>query len=274
MPPKKRAKARPHAAPRTPGQAQATPTASTSAAKQPGAKQPGARLPSPKRPGPKRSSRMSPNMKFLAGLGAAILLIAGFIWFANRDSAPETTPAAISERLVRADSHRLGTPAADGKVTLVEFLDFECESCKAAYPSVERIREEYDGKITYVLRYFPLPGHRNGVPAARAAQAAANQGKLEPMYRKLFETQASWGEKQEDQTALFESYAQELGLDLAVYRADVTAAATASRIDADVADGKALGVTGTPTFYLNGAKFTGRPDYAGLKTAIDAALAS
>jgi protein-disulfide isomerase len=222
----------------------------------------------------KRPTRkMSPNAKFLTWLSAAVLLITGLIWFTNRDSAP-ATPAAANERLVRADSHRLGEPAADGKVTLVEFLDFECEACRAAYPGVEQIREEYQGKITYVLRYFPLPGHRNGLPAARAAQAAANQGKLEPMYRKMFETQETWGEQQQDLSSLFESYARELGLNMDTFKADAASPETAARVNADLADGKALGVTGTPTFFLNGEKFTGRPDYAGLKAAIDRALAA
>lgn len=256
MPPKKRAKARLHTATRTPGLAKPA-TVKTAA-----------------RPAPKRGTpRVSANTKFLAGLGVAVLLVVGFIWLANRDGTPPVTSAVANERLVRADSHKLDT-AADGKVTLVEFLDFECESCGAAFPHVEKIRDEYAGKITYVLRYFPLPGHRNGLPAAKAVQAAANQGKLEAMYRKMFETQASWGGKQDDPSALFESYAQELGLDMAKYKVDVDSAETAARIDADIADGKALGVTGTPTFYLNGSKFTARPDYAGFKSAIDSALAS
>lgn len=214
--------------------------------------------------------RLSPNLIVTSVVLAVVLIVGGAVWLANRGGGGAAT---ASERLVRVDSHKL-TTAADGKVTVVEFLDFECGSCLAAFPHVERLRAEYAGRFTYVMRYFPLPSHPNGMPAALAAQAAANQGKLEPMYRKLFETQQAWGGKQDNQSALFESYAGELGLDLTRFKADVADAATRSRVQADVADGEALGVTGTPTFFVNGAKFTGRPDYAGLKAAVDKALAS
>ncbi len=217
---------------------------------------------------PARSVRLSPNMKFTAGLIGLVLVIVGIIWWSNRDE-----PAAAAEQLVRANSHKLSA-AADGKVTLVEFLDFECPSCAAAYPSVEKIRTEYAGRITYVVRLFPLTGHKNAIPAASAAQAAANQGKFEAMYKKLFESQGSWGGKETDQAATFEQYATELGLDMTRYKADVAAQATSSFITAEVADAKAVKVTGTPTFFLNGKKMTTTPTYDNLKKAIDEALAS
>lgn len=73
--------------------------------------------------------------------------------------------------------------------TLVEFLDFECEACGAFYPVVEQIREAYDGKINYVIRYFPIPNHFNSMNAAIAVEAASQQGRVEEMYNKLFQTQ-------------------------------------------------------------------------------------
>ncbi len=169
-----------------------------------------------------------------------------------------TEPAEVegdkrSTVAVRADSHRLDT-ADDDKVTLVEFLDLECESCAAAYPFVEDLREKYAGRVTFVMRYFPLEGHRNSRTAAHAVEAAARQGRLEEMYRRMFETQQQWGESQESQAPLFRTFADELGLDLATYDADVDSEAVATRVQADVDDGLTLGVTGTPTFFLNGEK--------------------
>ncbi|WP_341954227.1 thioredoxin domain-containing protein [Salinibacterium sp. TMP30] len=79
-------------------------------------------------------------------------------------------------------------PAA---VTVVEFLDFECEACAYFHPFVEELRAVYDGEINYVVRYFPLPIHRSGMDAAIAAEAAAQQGQFEGMYQHLFETQGS-----------------------------------------------------------------------------------
>ena len=137
---------------------------------------------------------------------------------------------------------------------MVEFLDFECESCRAAHPLVEELKQEYGDRITFVNRYFPLPGHRNSGTAALAVEAAAQQGKYQQMAAKLFETQTEWGGKQDSQAPAFRSFAQELGLDLARYDAAVADEATRERIRKDVADGTALGVTGTPTFFLNGKK--------------------
>lgn len=217
------------------------------------------------KPAPKGLSR---NLKLTLGVLAAVLAIVGAAVYFAADSAP----AAEETNLVRADSHRIST-AADGKVTVVEFLDFECPSCGAAYPGVEQLRTEYAGRITYVVRQFPLDMHPNAANAAAAAQAAANQGKFEAMYRKLFETQASWGGQDTDHSATFAGYARELGLDLDRFQADVVAQATADRVAADRADGVAAGVRGTPTFFVNGKLFDGQPTYANLKAAVDAALA-
>ncbi|MET1065350.1 MAG: thioredoxin domain-containing protein [Arthrobacter sp.] len=187
-------------------------------------------------------------------LGA--IVAAGVIWYAvftaTKPAPPTPQPAAAAE-LVSEDSHRVTSPATE-KAQLVEFLDFECESCRAAYPLVEELKKEYGDRITFVNRYFPLPGHRNSGTSALAVEAAAQQGKYEQMYAKMFETQPQWGGKQDSQAALFRTFAQDLGLDLAQYDTTVADEKTRDRIRKDVADGRALGVTGTPTFFLNGEK--------------------
>ncbi len=217
-----------------------------------------------------RKQGMSTNLKVTLGvLAVALAVVVGVIVVNNRGSDP--APSAVSEALVRADSHRLST-AADGKATVVEFLDFECESCLAAYPGVEKLRAEYGDRITYVVRYFPIASHPNAYTAAHAAEAAARQGKFEQMYKKLFDTQTTWGHNQQSQAAVFEGYAQEMGLDMARFKADVASADVAARVKADASDGLTVGVSGTPTFFINGKKFDGRPTYDGLKAAIDASL--
>ncbi|TNB75702.1 disulfide bond formation protein DsbA [Arthrobacter sp. BB-1] len=183
---------------------------------------------------------------------------AGLIWYAVFTAAkPE--PAAVQPvadaQVVRDDSHRLTAPATE-KAQLVEFLDFECEACGAAAPLVEELKKEYGDRITFVNRYFPLPSHKNSGQAALAVEAAAQQGKYEQMAAKMFETQPQWGEKQDFQNALFRTFAEELGLDVVKYDAAVAAEETKERIRKDIADGKALGVSGTPTFFLNGEKLT------------------
>lgn len=188
----------------------------------------------------------------------AVLLTTGVIWHAvfTANRPARTAPAAATDaQLVREDSHHVTAPASE-KAQLVEFLDFECESCRAAEPLVQELKKEYGDRITFIHRYFPLPGHANSGTAALAVEAAALQGKYEQMTARLFETQPQWGERQDSQAPLFRTYAEELGLDLARYDTDVAAEETKERIRRDIADGKALGVTGTPTFFLNGERLT------------------
>ncbi|MEJ3653175.1 thioredoxin domain-containing protein [Actinomycetes bacterium KLBMP 9759] len=186
-------------------------------------------------------------------------------------AAAQGSPPVAPELLVREDSHRLSS-APDGKVTLVEFLDFECEACRAAFPVVEGLRAEYGNRITVVARYFPIPSHANAENAAIAVEAAAGQGRFEDMYRKMYETQATWGERRESKAILFRVFAAELGLDLGAYDRAVADPATRERIMRDRADGTAAGVQGTPTFFLNGARVQPRSADE-LRTLIDAALA-
>ena len=107
-----------------------------------------------------------------------------------------------------------------------------------------------------MIRYFPLPGHANSMTSALAAEAAAQQGRLEEMYHRLFETQPEWGERQDSQAPLFRSFAEEIGLDMDAYDEAVADPATQARVDSDVQDGIELGVQGTPTFFLNGEELT------------------
>lgn len=193
----------------------------------------------------------------LATVGVVVLLLVAaliYVLVSQRNAEPVAAGDQNSV-VVRENSHVLDEGGEDA-VTVVEFLDFECEACGAFYPLVEDIREKYDGQITYVVRYFPLPGHINSMNAAIAAEAAAQQGRLEDMYHRLFETQAQWGEGQESRPDIFRGFATELGLDIEAYDAAVADPATAERVEADIADGEALGVTSTPSFFIDGDPVT------------------
>ncbi|MGH7753626.1 MAG: DsbA family protein, partial [Gemmatimonadales bacterium] len=149
----------------------------------------------------------------------ALIVALGVIWytvFTMTKTAPTAAVPGAEAQLVRDNSHRVTAPVTE-KAQLVEFLDFECEACRAAEPLVQDLKTEYGDRITFVHRYFPLPGHRNSGTAALAVEAAAQQGKYEQMYTKMFETQPQWGEKQDSQAPLFRTYAQELGLDMEKY---------------------------------------------------------
>ena len=222
---------------------------------------------------------MSKQLKISATIaGLFVLVAAGLLGMGaatedKKKKAPsETTKSSASAdpRLVRSDSHVLGEKGA-GEVTFVEFLDFECESCRAVYPAVEQLRKDYAGKVTFVARYFPLPGHFNAERAARAVEAAAQQGEFEAMYQHMYETQEKWGEQRVPLDDTFRGFAEDLGLDMDRYDADYASAATKARVGKDVADGTALGVAGTPTFFLDGERLEPR-SYDDLTNALDAAL--
>lgn len=172
----------------------------------------------------------------------------------DEPAAADVSEAIADGAIVRDDSRILGEEGSSG-VTFVEFLDFECEACGAAYPIVEDLREKYAGEVTFVIRYFPLPGHFNAGRAARAVESAARQGELEAMYDRMYETQKEWGESREAKDDLFRSYAEEIGLDMDQYDADYASQDVEERISRDVADGESLGVSGTPTFYVDGELF-------------------
>ncbi|MFD4439971.1 DsbA family protein [Nocardia sp. NPDC058519] len=223
------------------------------------------------RPVPRRT-------RILTTLAAVLVLVVGAIVLAAarsddraqgapaREAGSTGEPAAV----VRPDSHRLSDPPG-ARVTLVEFLDFECEACGAMFPAMERLRAEYGDRVSFVVRYFPIPSHLNSGRAARAAEAAAQQGHFEKMYQRLFETQAEWGEKRVAQDTVFRNLAAEIGLDMAAFDIAYNDPRTAARVNSDFDEGLALGVAGTPSFFLNGEKITvsGSRDLA---AALDAAV--
>lgn len=213
---------------------------------------------------------MSKNLKIsLALVAAAVVAVLAFALTGGDDSESDAEPASSkSERVVRPDSQKLSV-AEDGKVTFVEFLDYECEACRAAHPAIEQLRETYDGKVTFVVRNMPL--HNNSQRAAQAAEAAAAQGKFEEMYDLLFETQPEWGEQQTPEEQYFFDLAEQIGLDMDEFRSVYDDPATEAKVERDQQDGDSLGVTGTPTFFLDGEQLVPR-SYDDFIEAFDEAL--
>ena len=181
----------------------------------------------------------------------------------------------LLETLVRPDSPTLG--AADAPVTLVEFLDPECESCAAFAPVVKKIMKDYDGKIRLVVRYMPL--HPNSLKAAALTEAAGEQGKYWQMQDYLFQKQGEWGTKHgppsaappPDINALFDKYAIDMGLDAAQVKAALNDNRYQAKLQRDLRDGQTLGVRQTPSFFVNGRKLA-RFSEADLRALIDEEL--
>ena len=216
---------------------------------------------------------MSKNKAIWIGL-AVVAALGLAIWGSSATTkAPAGEPVATSGDLlaVVSDDYVKGNLAAP--VTLIEYLDFECEACGAYYPLLKQLNAEFPDDLRIVTRYFPLPGHRNGMTAALAVEAAARQGKYVEMHDALFEGQREWGEQQSANPALFEKYAVQVGLELERFKVDVKDASVRARVERDFASGKELGNTGTPSFFLNGQKLENPGSYDALKQAIEDALA-
>jgi Na+/H+ antiporter NhaA len=151
----------------------------------------------------------------------------------------------------------------DAPVTLVEYGDFECPYCGRAEPVVRQLLNEFGGDLRYVFRHLPLADvHPHAQLAAEAAEAAADQGTFWPMHDLLFEHQDELEPKH------LISYAEQLGLDVDRFTDQLRRHEHTGRIASDVDDADMSGVSGTPTFFVNGLRHHGAYDIDTLTTAV------
>jgi protein-disulfide isomerase len=168
---------------------------------------------------------------------------------------------------VGAGDHVLGDP--DAPVTLVEYGDFDCPHCGRAHPTVQEVLRRMGAAVRFVYRNFPLSqAHPHALVAAEAAEAAAAQGKFWPMHDRLFEHQDAL------EVDDLIGHARALGLDTARFAEDLDTHAHLEKVQADFRSGVRSGVNGTPTFFIDGARFDGSWDAdtlaAALQEAVDA----
>ncbi len=158
-------------------------------------------------------------------------------------------------------------------VTVEEFADFQCPTCAVVHTKMKEINSLYSGRIKFIYRNFPLPMHKNAYDASTAAEAAGLQGKFWAMQDQLFTNQAAWSNSNEARK-LFEEYAVKIGLDTNKFQADMMGLQTKKRVDDDLARGRALGISGTPTIYINGNKLAfEQMEVSQMRQIIDAELA-
>jgi protein-disulfide isomerase len=151
----------------------------------------------------------------------------------------------VSER-----DHILGPATA--RVTLVEYGDYECPYCRAAWPIVQEVRRLLMDDLRYVFRHFPLTRvHPNAERAAEAAEAAGAQGRYFEMHALLFEHQDALGVDD------LRRYASDIELDVEQFRAELASHVQAARIRDDFRSGRASGVGGTPTFFVDDVRYDG-----------------
>lgn len=192
---------------------------------------------------------------------AVVVVLGGLIAWARIANPPvdisgfnNATIVAAAEQNGNIADHAKGNP--DNKIILVEYGDYQCPSCGAAYPNLNTLLGEYDKDITFVFRNFPLTSiHPNALVAAATAEAAGLQGKFWEMHDKLYENKDDWSNANTSQrTTIFNGYASAIGLDSAKFTEDLTSASVKQKINFDIALGKSVGTSATPTFYLNGEK--------------------
>ena len=148
----------------------------------------------------------------------------------------------------------------DSKVVLIEYGDFQCPGCGSAHPTVKAMSEKYEDQMAFVFRNFPLTSiHPNARAAAAAAELAGEQGKYWDMHNVLFESQSEWSSaSNSERGGLFAGYAEQVGLKKDTFNSglDEKSSELNKKINFDIALGRKLNVTGTPTFYLNGTKLS------------------
>ncbi len=156
--------------------------------------------------------------------------------------------------------------AANAPVTIIAFSDYECPYCKRAHTVVDEVMKKYDGKVKLVYRDYPLPFHEHARPAAEAANCANAQGKFWPYHQKLWDASDLSTDK-------LKAMAGELGLDQQKFDDCLAKSQFKADIDKDIADGSAVGVTGTPAFFINGRMLSGAQPFEKFKEVIDQELA-
>lgn len=193
---------------------------------------------------------------------AAVVAIGGSIVYANQ-------VANQANEGVEITSHVKGNPEAE--VVLVEYSDFQCPACAQFYPYVKEVVEAYPDDLRFEYKHFPLISiHPFAVPAGRAAEAAGQQGEFFAMHDKLFENQQTWANSS-NPISYFTTYAEELELDIDLFKRHYKASLIEDAVNNDFREARDRGLTGTPTFFLNGERME-IDSFADFRTQIEAAL--
>ncbi len=199
-------------------------------------------------------------------LAAAVIILAiwGLISLVNTSSTPTT-----SIKMPPLNSNDISTGPANSKVVLLEYADFQCPTCGLYHPILKQLLADFNGKIRFVYRFFPIPTiHQNALPSARAAYAAYLQGKFWEMHDMLFEHQQDWATKTNPMD-IYITYAKNLNLDIDKFKKDYAADSTLKFIEDEENTGANAGVIGTPTFFINGKQIENPQGYQPFKQLIN-----
>jgi len=153
------------------------------------------------------------------------------------------------------------------KVTIVEWADFQCPFCVRVNPTLEQIGKEYGDKVRFVFKHLPLSMHSKARAAHQSAEAAHRQGKFWEMHDRIFASPKDLSPE------TYLRYAGEIGLDIDQYNSDLASSSVRKVVDDDLALARELGVSGTPSFFINGRFLSGAQPYGSFARVIDEELA-
>jgi protein-disulfide isomerase len=215
---------------------------------------------------------MGSNKYFLIGATVVAGLVAAIFFLnrpANTPAAPAATGSFIFDPSLLIRPHSLVKGPDDAKVTMVEFMDPQCEACAAMHPILKKLLKEYDGQVRLVIRYMPF--HSHALYAAALLEEARESGKYDQLQDILFERLEDWGGHHDARPELLKDYMKEIGIDKMRSEEDYVVKKHGEKVKLDEADGQKLGVDRTPTFFINGVR---QPDigYTPLKAGIENAL--
>lgn len=203
--------------------------------------------------------------------GGAFVLLAGtaiLVWAVMQQSA-SVQQAPLADQLT-AEDHFIGNK--ESSVVLLEYGDFECPACGTYHPVLKQLKAEYGDRVAFSYRHFPLNAiHRSADISARAAEAAALQGKFWEMHDKLFENQRQWTTGSAEEVII--GYAREIGLDVEQFRSDLASEGVAAAVEQDRLSGVRSSVNSTPSFFLNGIKIQNPRSAEEFRRLLDGALA-
>lgn len=210
---------------------------------------------------------MKKNIIFLSAVILVVIGVFAFMRTQYREQQQDVVNEQASVHLLRDNHASIGGKSA--KVTLVEFLDPECEACAAVDPTIKGLVKEFEGKIYYVVRYMPL--HKNSVLAAAALEETKPSGKYFQALSMLFYAQPEWASHQNPKPELIAVILKKLDIDIMNIKPNDLIEKHRAHIERDEADGRALGVRGTPTLFING-QIVDDMSYQGLKSRIEGLL--
>jgi protein-disulfide isomerase len=221
----------------------------------------------------KKRQELSVNLQKYA-LILVVVLFLGWLGIKVYNFINTPTPEVANQpvEIVESD-HVKGNE--DAKVILIEYGDYQCPACGTYYSIVKQLEDNFSNdQLAVVFRNFPLVQlHKNAMTAAKAAEAAAMQGKFWEMHDMLYENQENWSDEG-DTEDIFIGYAEELGLDKDKFLSDFNSDTVQQKIDADIFSANRVGVNATPTFILNGVKLSNPGGFENMKNRIESTLNS